>query len=211
MKPLAIPLFALLLAALPLHAEEPTVPESEPATEEIVLAGGCFWCVEVVYEQLAGVLDVESGYAGGSAETANYKAVCTGRTKHAEVVRVRYDPDVLSLETLLEVFLKIAHDPTHLNRQGNDVGPQYRSAVFFADDAQRNAAEKAIAKMADQGVYEDPIVTTLEPLETFHPAEAYHQDYARLNPNQNYIVCVAWPKVKKLRETYPELLRKEEE
>src|SRR5688572_14155118 len=142
------------------------------------LAGGCFWCTEAAFEQLQGVLDVTSGYAGGSAETANYKAVCGGDTGHAEVIRITYDPEKISYEQLLEVFFD-AHDPTQLNRQGNDIGTQYRSAIFYADEAERSTAEAKIAELNESKHFPRPIVTTLEPLRAFFPAEDYHQDYAR--------------------------------
>lgn len=170
---------------------------------EVVLAGGCFWCVEAVFQALAGVTDVTSGYAGGSAETANYQAVCTGRTGHAEVIRVRYDPAIISFGTLLKVFFGVAHDPTQLNRQGNDLGPQYRSAVFTADDEQQRVAAAYIAQLDKSGVFSAPIATKLEPLTAFHGAEAYHQDFAINNPGQPYVCMVAQPKLDKLAAMMP--------
>ncbi len=177
------------------------------ACQSAVLAGGCFWCVEAVYRQLDGVLDVVSGYAGDSAATADYKTVCSGTTDHAEVVRIDFDATKISFGTLLKVFFSVAHDPTHLNRQGNDVGRQYRSAVFYADDAQREVAERYIRKLDAAGAYPEKIVTTLEPLEAFHPAETYHQDYAARNPAQPYIAAVAAPKVEKLTRDYADRLK----
>lgn len=177
------------------------------ARQSAVLAGGCFWCVETVFRQLDGVLDVVSGYAGDSAQTANYETVCSGTTNHAEVVRVEFDATKISYGQLLKVFFSVAHDPTHLNRQGNDRGRQYRSAVFYADDAQREVAARYIRKLGDAKAYADPIVTTLEPLEAFHPAEAYHQDYAARNPGQPYIQAVALPKRDKVRKYYAERLK----
>lgn len=174
---------------------------------QAVLAGGCFWCTEAAFEQLDGVLDVTSGYAGGSAATANYKAVCGGDTGHAEVIRIAYDPSRLSFEQLLDVFFD-AHDPTQLNRQGNDAGTQYRSAVFYSDEAQKQAAAAKIAQLNAAKKFPRPIVTTLEPLGEFYPAEDYHQDYARLNPEQPFIQAVSMPKVCKVREKHPGLLRK---
>ena len=171
-----------------------------------VLAGGCFWCTEAAFEQLAGVLDVTSGYIGGSAETANYRAVCSGSTGHAEAIRITYDPTRISYEQLLDVFFD-AHDPTQLNGQGADVGTQYRSAVFFADDAQRRAAEAKIRQLNEAKAYARPIATTLEPPGEFFPAEDYHQDYARLNPDQPYIQAVSLPKACKVREKHAKLLR----
>ncbi len=180
------------------------------ATKQIVLAGGCFWCVEAVYEQLEGVIDVESGYAGGDAKTANYDAVKTGRTRHAEVVRITYDPAKIKLGQILKVFFTTAHDPTQLNRQGGDVGPQYRSAIFYATPEQKRIAEAYIKQLDQAKVFRDPIVTTLEPLEAYYPAEGYHQDYAERNPYQPYIQGVSTPKVEKTRKAFPELLDDEE-
>lgn len=195
----------------PVSAEAPN-PDAAQVTEEsqprqIVLAGGCFWCVEAVYEQLDGVLDVESGYAGGDASTANYDAVSSGRTKHAEVVRITYDPSVISYGKILKVFFTTAHDPTTLNRQGNDIGTQYRSAVFYANDEQKKIAGDYIKKLNEAQVYRDPIVTTLEPLDAYYPAETYHQDYAQQNPGNGYIQNVSKPKVDKTRKYYKELLK----
>ena len=189
--------------------DEKTTTPDNAATKEIVLAGGCFWCVEAVYEQLEGVIDVESGYAGGDPFTANYQAVKSGQTKHAEAVRITYDPSKITYGTILKVFFSTAHDPTTLNRQGADEGPQYRSAIFYATDAQRDIAQAYIKQLNDAGVYRSPIVTTLEPLTQFFVAESYHQDYARQNPNQPYIQGVSTPKVVKTRKAYPELLRDE--
>ena len=177
------------------------------ATQQVVLAGGCFWCVEAVYEQLDGILDVESGYAGGTADTANYKAVSSGTTGHAEVVRSTYDPSKITYGTILKVFFSTAHDPTTLNRQGADVGPQYRSAIFYDTPEHKQIAQDYIAHLNKLGVYSNPIVTTLEPLITFYPAETYHQDFARENPDHGYINAVSDPKVKKTKEAFPEMLR----
>ena len=175
----------------------------------VVLAGGCFWCVEAVFLAMDGVEKVESGYAGGSAETANYEAVCTGTTGHAEVVDVHYDPSKVSFGELLKVFFSVAHDPTQLNRQGNDRGTQYRSAVFFETPEQKQVAEAYIRQLNAAGVYPEPIVTTLEPLEAFHPAEAYHQNFAARNPYQPYIMAVAAPKMEKLVDNYGDRLKPE--
>lgn len=177
------------------------------ARQSAVLAGGCFWCVETVFRQLDGVLDVVSGYAGDTAETANYETVCSGTTNHAEVVRVDFDATRISYGQLLKVFFSVAHDPTHLNRQGNDRGRQYRSAVFYADDAQRQVAEHYVRKLEAAKAFNAPIVTTLEPLEAFHPAEAYHQDYAARNPGQPYIQSVALPKRDKVRHYFADRLK----
>jgi methionine-S-sulfoxide reductase len=174
----------------------------------IVLAGGCFWCTEAAFEQLQGVSDVMSGYAGGAKETANYKRVCGGDTGHAEVIKVTYEPAVISLDTLLNVFFD-AHDPTTLNRQGADMGTQYRSAIFYADESQKQAAEAKIKELTDKKKFPSPIVTKLEPLVEFFPAEDYHQDYARQNPDQPYIQGAAIPKVCKIRAKYAELIQRD--
>lgn len=189
----------------------PDSPVDIPATPElqsVVLSGGCFWCVEAVYRQLRGVREVVSGYAGGAADAANYRAVCTGRTGHAEAVKITFDSAVLTLGQLLKIFFTVAHHPTELNRQGNDVGTQYRSAIFYSSRQQHDVADAYIRKLDAAGIFPDAIVTTLEPLEAFYPAEDYHQDYAALNPQQPYIACVAQPKVEKLRSMFPEMLKK---
>ena len=164
-----------------------------------VLAGGCFWCVEAVYKNLEGVSSVKSGYAGGTADTADYETVCTGATDHAEAVEVGYDPSRISYGQILKVFFSIAHDATQRNRQGPDVGRQYRSAIFYVDDEQRRVAEAYIEQLNKAGVLDAPIVTELGPLEAFFEAETYHQDYAARNPLNPYIVFNAQPKVRKLR------------
>jgi peptide-methionine (S)-S-oxide reductase len=178
-----------------------------PSTAAAVLAGGCFWCTEAVYLQLDGVKKVTSGYAGGTAETANYQTVCSGTTNHAEAIRVEYDPSRLTFGQLLKVFFYVAHDPTQLNRQGNDMGRQYRSAIFYADAEQKRVAEAYIRQLDEARVFPSRIVTTLEPLEAFYEAEAYHQNYAARNPAQPYIAAVAAPKVEKLRTRMPEKLK----
>ncbi|HSW11272.1 MAG TPA: peptide-methionine (S)-S-oxide reductase MsrA [Solimonas sp.] len=179
-----------------------------PARALAVLAGGCFWCVEAVYRELDGVLGVVSGYSGGSAATANYDNVCSGRSEHAEVIQVEYDPSRLSFGALLKIFFAVAHDPTQLDRQGNDVGTQYRSAIFYADDEQQRVAEAYIRQLDAAGVFKSKIVTRLEPLREFFEAEAYHQNYAELHPGQPYIQAVALPKVEKLRSYFGEQLRR---
>ena len=183
--------------------------EETGGESRVVLAGGCFWCVEAVFLAIDGVLKVESGYAGGSAETANYEAVCTGTTGHAEVIDVHYDPSRVSFGELLQVFFSVAHDPTQLNRQGNDVGTQYRSAVFYETVAQKQLVEGYIRQLDAAGVYSGKIVTTLEPLEAYYPAEAYHQNFAARNPWQPYIMAVAAPKMEKLTQTWPDQLKPE--
>ncbi len=199
--------------------ENGTVPFADPADPakagqapmhaEAVFAGGCFWCVEAVFRQLNGVLDVTSGYAGGDASTANYETVSTGLTGHAESVRIIYDPRKISYETLLRVHFA-THDPTTLNRQGHDVGTQYRSAIFYANEEQKQIAEAMIADLTDAKAFRHPIVTTLEPLKAFYPAEAHHQNYVACNPHQPYIRSVALPKVAKVRAKFKELLKRPE-
>lgn len=171
------------------------VPEAK--VEEAIIAGGCFWCVEGVFEEIEGVLHAESGYAGGEAKDANYKAVCSGKTGHAEAVRLVYDPEKVRFETLLQVHFD-THDPTTLNRQGADTGPQYRSAIFYKNEEEKKTAEAVIASLA--GKFDAPIVTTLEPLTDFYPAEPYHQNYVCRNPTNRYVRAVALPKVEKARK-----------
>ncbi|MET0387708.1 MAG: peptide-methionine (S)-S-oxide reductase MsrA [Polyangiales bacterium] len=185
--------------------KDPTEPTSGRQT--IVLGGGCFWCTEAVYTQLEGVSAVRPGYAGGTADTADYKTVCTGETDHAEVIEVAYDPAKLGLGQILKLFFSIAHDPTQKDRQGNDVGRQYRSVIFYANDTQRRVAEAYIAQLQKAGVFDAPIVTELSPLTAFYEAEEYHHDYARRNPNQPYIRGVSTPKVAKLEKVHPGLLK----
>jgi peptide-methionine (S)-S-oxide reductase len=175
--------------------------------QSVVLSGGCFWCVEAVFAQVEGVLGLTSGYAGGSAETADYETVCTGRTGHAEAVQVRFDPSKLSYGQVLKLFLSVAHDPTTLNRQGADVGTQYRSAIFYADDEQKRVAQAYIDQLDKAGVFSAKIVTSLEPLTAFYVAEDYHQGYAASHPNQPYIAAVAQPKVEKLRTYFSDRLK----
>lgn len=179
----------------------------EPQAAVAVLAGGCFWCTEAVFEPLAGVSSVVSGYAGGAEDDANYQAVSAGLTDHAEAIAITYDPSVISYGQLLRVFFAVAHNPTHVDRQGNDRGRQYRSAVFYANDEEQNVAGAYIKQLDDAGVFDAPIATTLEPLTVFHPAEAYHQDYAEQNPSQPYVAAIALPKVEKLRKQFPDLLK----
>lgn len=182
-------------------------PGARPSPARAVLAAGCFWCVEAVFRELDGVLDVVSGYAGGEAATADYRSVCSGTTGHAEVVEITYDPRRISYGQLLKVFFSLAHDPTQLNRQGNDRGRQYRSAIFHAGEGERRVAQAYMSQLEGAGVFNAPIVTRLEPLTAFYRAEDYHQDYARLNPGQPYIAAVALPKVEKLRKYRPGMLK----
>jgi peptide-methionine (S)-S-oxide reductase len=174
-------------------------------SEQATLAGGCFWCLEAVYLNVRGVEKVESGYAGGEVANPTYEAVCTGRTGHAEVVQVTYDPQAISFRELLEIFFTI-HDPTTLNRQGADSGTQYRSAIFYHSPAQKAEAEQMIATLERENVYDSAIVTQVVPLEKFYPAEEYHRDYYRRNPNQGYCRAVIAPKVSKLRKQWEDKL-----
>jgi peptide-methionine (S)-S-oxide reductase len=185
-------------------------PATQPAGEgqqAIVLGGGCFWCTEAIYTQLEGVLGVRPGYAGGDERTADYKTVCAGNTNHAEVIEVTYDAARIGLGQILKIFFSIAHDPTQKDRQGNDIGRQYRSVIFYANDEQKRVADAYIAQLTAAKVFDAPIVTTLEPLEAFYEAEEYHHDYAARNPNQPYIRGVSDPKVKKLKATHADLLK----
>jgi len=168
--------------------------------QTMVVAGGCFWCTEGVFEISPGVTDVESGYSGGSKETANYDAVCSGRSGHAEAIKITYDPSKTSFGKLLKLFFSIAHDPTTLNRQGPDSGTQYRSAIFYADAEQKKVAEAYIEQLSEAKVFEKPIVTTIEELTAFYPAEADHQNFAKANPAHPYIRQQALPKVEKARK-----------
>ena len=170
-------------------------------------AGGCFWCLEAVFEQLEGVERVVSGYAGGTTAAPTYEQVCSGRTGHAEVVQVTFDPEVISYRDLLEIFFAF-HDPTTLNRQGHDVGTQYRSAIFYESAEQKAEAERVIAALSTDGVFGAPIVTEVAPLTAFHPAEGYHQGYYRQNSGQPYCRATITPKVSKLRQKYAARLKK---
>ena len=186
-------------------------PPAEGAREEAaVLAGGCFWCVDAVFRQLDGVRDVVSGYTGDSAETADYRAVCSGTTNHAETVRVTFDPSRLTFGQLLKVFFSVAHDPTQLNRQGPDMGRQYRSAIFYLDDRQKRIAEAYIQQLNTASVFGAPIVTAVEPLGEFYTAEENHQDYVARNPFQPYVQFSALPKVGKTIEHFPDLVRQKQ-
>ena len=172
------------------------------------LAGGCFWCLEAVYDEIKGVQGVESGYAGGHMDNPTYRAVCNGDTGHAEVVQVHFDPNVVSYRDLLNVFFAI-HDPTTLNRQGADVGTQYRSAIFYHDEEQKNIAEELIKDLNAQQIWDRPIVTKVTKLDKFYMAEDYHQEYFARNPYQPYCMAVVAPKVSKFRKHFLELLKKQ--
>jgi peptide-methionine (S)-S-oxide reductase len=175
------------------------------AIEKATLAGGCFWCLEAVFEMLRGVTSVQSGYAGGSIPNPSYEAVCTGMTGHAEVVQVEFDPDEIAFRDLLDVFFTI-HDPTTLNRQGMDVGSQYRSAIFTHSDEQEATARSVIEDLTTEGLWGSPIVTEVAPLPEFYPAEEYHDQYYRMNPDQPYCQIVIAPKVAKARAKFVERL-----
>ncbi|KYJ85923.1 peptide-methionine (S)-S-oxide reductase MsrA [Sulfurovum riftiae] len=169
------------------------------ATKELILGGGCFWCTEAVFELLKGVSDVESGYANGDMPDPDYRSVCSGDTGYAEVIKITYDDEVIDLDTLLDVFFS-THNPTQLNRQGADVGTQYRSCVCYQNEEELEAAKRAIERAQEH--YSDPIVTTLEPLKNYYPAESYHQDYYRQNSMQGYCMAVIPPKIQKLMENF---------
>jgi peptide-methionine (S)-S-oxide reductase len=193
---------ALLLAACLGTAAPARVP-----SERVVLAGGCFWGMQLVFESLRGVDRVVAGYAGGNAATAQYETVSTGATGHAESIEITYDPAKVSFKQLLDVYFLVAHDPTEFNRQGPDEGTQYRSEVFYASDAQRAEALAYIARLDRERIYSSKVVTLVAPLRGFYPAEAYHQDFAVHNPDNPYIVVNDVPKVKKLRQQFPALVK----
>ena len=175
--------------------------------ETATLAAGCFWCVEAVFDDRKGVEDVVSGYSGGHTENPTYQEVCSETTGHAEVVQIRFDPEELSYEDLLRVYFTV-HDPTQMNRQGNDIGTSYRSAIFYHSDAQRESAEKIIKEISDEAIYDSPIVTEVTPFDKFWPAENYHQEYFANNPNQPYCAAVVAPKVAKFRKKFADRLKK---
>jgi peptide-methionine (S)-S-oxide reductase len=193
----------VLLVALAAFGRPAVVPQTQTA----VFAGGCFWGVDAVFKHVRGVVRVVSGYAGGSAADASYDRVSSGTTGHAESVEVTFDPAQISYDQLLEVFFTVAHDPTQRNRQGPDVGTQYRSAIFYGDSAQRRSALRFIAHLNAQRVYPAPIVTEVVPLAAFYPAEAYHQNYLALHPTQPYIVYNDLPKLEQLKQRFPGLYR----
>jgi peptide-methionine (S)-S-oxide reductase len=193
-------------------AQTETAPSPDPAPDDgletVTLGAGCFWCVEAVYQRLEGVESVTPGYSGGTVENPTYKDVCTGTTGHAEVCQVTFRPEVISFEQLLDVFWK-THDPTTLNRQGADVGTQYRSAVFYHNEKQRALAEESKKKLDESGILSSPIVTELTPYKNFYKAEDYHQNYFRDNPNQGYCRAVIAPKVEKFQKVFGDRLKRE--
>lgn len=193
---------------LPAAADDIEVEATDESRSAVaVLAGGCFWCTEAVFERLEGVDTVVSGYAGGAETNANYSAVSGGSTEHAEAIAITYNPAVISYGRLLRIFFAVAHDPTQLNRQGNDIGKQYRSTVFYANDQEKQVAQAYIKQLDEAGVFDKPIATTLESLNKFYPAEDYHQDYSERNPNDGYVRAIGQPKVEKLLKQFPELIK----
>ncbi len=186
--------------------EEKNIEYSEENVDTAILAGGCFWGVEAVYEALEGVYNVESGYSGGDEDTAHYNMVGTGVTGHAEAVKIIYNPEIISYKQLLDVFFTVAHDPTQLNYQGPDRGTEYRSAIFYINERQKMESEKYINELTKNRVYKQEIVTEITPLEGFYKAETYHQDFMRLNPTHPYIVYWDVPKLNHLKSKFPELL-----
>jgi len=199
------------------QAAEPATVVPAPAidapadsdAQTAVLAGGCFWGVQAVFQHTKGVTQVLSGYAGGTKETAQYNVVSSGRTGHAESVQIKFDPRQISYGRILQIYFSVAHDPTQLNRQGPDEGPQYRSAIFYADAAQQQVAQAYIAQLDKAGIFNRPVVTQLTPLAGFYPAEAYHQDYATRHPENPYIVYNDLPKVENLKRLFPDRYREQ--
>jgi len=199
----------LILLVLPISAisQVRMMDQAAQNTESITLAGGCYWCVEAIYEQLDGVTSAVSGYAGGTKSNPTYEEVSTGKTGYAEVVQITYDKTKTNLDEIFRVFFTV-HDPTTLNRQGADIGPQYRSAIFYKDAKQKKAAESMIADLTKAGVYDRPIVTTLEPLTKFYKAEDYHQDYYENNRNKPYCQMVIQPKMEKFEKVFKDRLKR---
>ena len=193
-------------AQIPAFAAAPRVPSAK-GEQTAVFAGGCFWGVDAVFKHVKGVSSVVSGYSGGGSGTARYPVVSTGTTGHAESVQITYDPSQISYSELLRVFFSVAHDPTQLNRQGPDVGTQYRSAIFYASEAEKATAQAYIDQLNKADVFSGPIVTQVAPFEHFYPAEDYHQNYLALHPNQPYIVFNDAPKLRRLKEQFPALYR----
>lgn len=175
--------------------------------QTIVLGGGCFWCTEAVFKEVRGVTDVESGYSNGQLQRPSYEQVCTGRTGHNEVVKLTYDPAQISTRQVLEIFFAV-HDPTQYNGQGNDIGPQYRSGIYYTTPQQKEVADDLIRWMSQEKIYGRPVVTEVEPLANYWPAEDYHQDFFEKNPTQGYCMAVAAPKVAKFRKTFAEFARR---
>lgn len=181
-------------------------PQNEKKYEEATFGAGCFWCTEAIYEQINGIVDVEAGFSGGDVKNPSYREVVSGKTGHAEVARIKYDPDVISYGELLEVFWH-THNPTTLNRQGADIGTQYRSAIFYHNEEQKQIAEKSLEKTDNSDLWDDPIVTEISPLENYYTAENYHQNYYENNPNAGYCQVVIAPKIKKFKQNFSHLLK----
>jgi len=204
-------LAALLATAIHLGTASGATPAPSSTTpkgsEQLVLSGGCFWGMEAVFEQLKGVSSVVAGYSGGSADTAHYDMVSTGETGHAESVRITFDPSQISLDQLFDVFFLVAHDPTELDRQGPDDGSQYRSVIFYAGDAQKKAAEAYVKHLEAAKTYGAPVVTQIVPFRAFYPAESYHQHFVQNHPDYPYVVFNDLPKLKHLRQQFPQLLK----
>jgi len=196
------------ISAVPEPSQDLQIP-SGSMHQSAVFSGGCFWCTEAVYEQVEGVTDVVSGYAGGKPEDATYRSVSSGKTDHAEVIRITYDPNRTTYGRLLKVFFAVAHDPTQLNRQGPDIGHQYRSAIFHESIEQKQVADAYIRQLEEAKVFDRAIVTTLEPLEQFFPAEPNHQNFVHLNPNHPYVRQHALPKVRKVRKHFANHVREQ--
>lgn len=194
-------------AAVPVPAPVVDLPKAS-GEQTAVLAGGCFWCTEAVFEHVKGVKKVISGYAGGTKDTAHYEMVGSGKTGHAESIQVTFDPAQISYGTILKVFFAVAHDPTTLNRQGPDWGTQYRSAIFYANEDQKRVAEAYIKQLDEAGAFKKPIVTQVAQLKAFYAAEDYHQDFVAHHPDHPYVVVNSIPKLHKLEKTFPELYRK---
>jgi peptide-methionine (S)-S-oxide reductase len=206
---LLLTVFAMSVCAADGEFPDPAIDaKPAPGKQTAVLAGGCFWCTEAVFEIIDGVEDVISGYSGGTKETAKYDIVSTGRTGHAEAILITFDPAKMSYGQLLKIFFSVAHDPTTLNRQGPDVGPQYRSAIFYVNEEQKRVAEAYIRQLNDAHVFRSPIVTQMAPFDKFYTAEGYHQNYAVRNRSNPYIVHISDPKVEKLKKMYPGCVRK---
>lgn len=210
MKKLSIILSIILFSFACTKADESQTNEKKTMsgnTETAIFASGCFWCTEAVFEELRGVENVESGYIGGEIKDPTYEEVCAGTTGHAEATRIMYNPDVISFDELLEVFWK-THDPTTLNRQGNDVGTQYRSGIFYVNDNQKEIATDYKKKLEEAGIYDSPIVTEITEASKFYVAEKYHQDYYEQNPNEGYCSFVITPKIEKFRKVFEDKLKK---
>jgi peptide-methionine (S)-S-oxide reductase len=198
--------FIALIPVLFLIESNNSIMAQKPEDSVATFGEGCFWCTEAVFERLAGVTSVISGYSGGEVKNPSYREVCTGRTGHAEVCQIHYDPKVVSYEELLDVFWH-THDPTTLNRQGNDVGTQYRSVIFYHSEEQKRLAEKSKAEIEASGLFDGPVVTRIDPFRNFYKAEDYHQDYFRNNPNQPYCTFIVKPKVEKFKAKYQDRLK----